>query len=286
MKNCLIQFASALLFGFVILSSLYAADWALSFGANDIIIKGARPLEDAPNGGTSHTPGIQLGIFGESNFESTIKQQGYFKVFIDWNKDKLDPDYIPMWFMGNYQAKAEMTSFSNNSSLNMLLDADFKINSVSSVEIITKLFPGVSVDYDNEISATSLKISAGQYAFEIDDDVPETRGYGREYLKRTEYAFSVMLDTRFALSDAFVLNLLAQTWKTGDQWLENQYKLQLDYDSGNWIKNSAFVVSILHTEYNLESYNKEDKTDPDYLPILPWNKDTLFQAYIVIPWNF
>ena len=162
MKNCLIQLAAALLFNFIITTSLYAADWALSFGANDIIIKGARPLEDAPNGGTSHTPGIQLGIFGESSFESTIKQQGYFKVFIDWNKDKLDPDYIPIWFMGNYHAKARLASFSNNTSLNMLLDADFKMNSVSSIELISKLFPGVSADYDNEILAASLKISAGR----------------------------------------------------------------------------------------------------------------------------
>mgnify|MGYP000477433631 CR=1 FL=1 len=286
MKNCLIQLAAALLFNFIITTSLYAADWALSFGANDIIIKGARPLEDAPNGGTSHTPGIQLGIFGESSFESTIKQQGYFKVFIDWNKDKLDPDYIPIWFMGNYHAKARLASFSNNTSLNMLLDADFKMNSVSSIELISKLFPGVSADYDNEILAASLKISAGRYAFEMDDDVPATRGYGREELKRTESAYSVMLDTRFTLADALALSLLVQSWKTDNQWLENQYKLQLDYDSNHWIKNSTFVVSLLHTEYNLESYNKEDKTDPDYLPILPWNKDTLLQAYIVIPWEF
>lgn len=286
MKNGLIQLASALLFGFIITPSLNASDWALSFGANDIILKGANPIEDAPNGDTSHTPGVQLGIYGESNSDLNIKQQGYFKVFVDWNKDKLDPDYTPMWFMGNYQTKAKLFSFSNNTSLNMLMDADLKINSVSAIEIITKLFPGISADYDNKTFAVSLKTSAGQYALEIDDDVPATRGYGREYLKRTEYAFSVMVDTRLALGDALVLNLLAQTWKTDDQWLENQYQLQLDYDSDNWIKNSTFVVSILHAEYNLESYNKEDKTDPDYLPILPWNKDTLLQAYIVVPWEF
>jgi len=37
-----------------LVSTAQAPQWTLSFGANDLILKGARPLQAAPDGGTSH----------------------------------------------------------------------------------------------------------------------------------------------------------------------------------------------------------------------------------------
>lgn len=277
---------TALLISGLISSPVYATtDWALSFGAQDMDVEGARPLEQAPNGSTSHTRGIQVAIHGESKAGADIKQRGYFKVFMDRDQDKLDPDHIPIWFTGSYQAKKTLHQFTKNTSLNLLFDADSKSNSVSSIERTIKLFAGINAEYNNRAFSAGLKTTIGRYALEIDDDVPKTRGYTRSDLKEIEYAYSITADTRIALGDAFGISLIAQTWQTGDQWLENQIKFKIDYDSNDWVKDSTFVVSVLHTEYNLESYNHEDKSAADYLPILPWNDDTLIQAYIIIPWD-
>lgn len=263
-----------------------ASQWALSFGANDMVVKNARPLEEAPNGDTSHTFGAQVALHGKSNREAAVQQSGYFKIFADKDKDHLDPDHIPIWFLGEYQAKSKLASLSKNSAIKMIFDAEYLSNTVSSIERKTKLFAGISAEYETRAFAASIKTNAGRYALEIDDDVPRIRGYDREGLKNIEIAYSIMADTNIALGEKFNLYMLAQTWQNGDQWLENQLKLQLNYDSNSWQKDSTVVVNITHTEYNLDSYNHADTGAPDYLPILPWTSDTLIQAYIKIPWNF
>lgn len=50
----------------------------------------------------------------------------------------------------------------------------------------------------------------------------------------------------------FDLNLAAQTWNDGDQWLENQYRLTLSYDTDYWEKGSQWLLYVEHTEYNLD----------------------------------
>jgi len=264
---------------------LYASDWSLSFGANDMIVEGARPLEQAPNGSTSHTFGVQLGIYGRSDPASEVIQRGFFKVFADKDNDKLDPDHIPIWFMAGYQIKSHLSSITSKTSLHALLDLDYKGNTVSSVERQSKIFAGVRAKYTADVFSAGLKTTAGAYSLEIDDDVSKTRGYGRDDYKIITTGFSISADTLFTIYPALTLNLQAQTWQSADEWLENQYTLQLDYNANDWVAGSTFVFSIKHTEYNLDRYNNADPSTPGFLTILPWNKDTLVQAYFVIPWN-
>ncbi len=282
LKPRLIQIISTLTFSFIVLSPSHAVGWALSYGINNLAVEGARPLDRAPDGSTSYTPGVQIALHGKSDSAATFQQSGYFKVFVDWDQDELDPDHIPIWFMGEYRGKMELVSFSQNTSLKILLDADSKANTVSSVERTVKLFAGISAEHNTKSFSMGLKTSFGLYFLEIDDDVPKTRGYVRDDFRNSELAYSIAADTQFALGDTFKLSLLAQTWRASGEWLENQYKLQLDYDSNDWVEDSTFVVSLLRSEYNLSIYQRSDIS----VPILPWNEDTLLQAFIIVPWEF
>ncbi len=271
----------------LISSSLYAANWSLSYGVNDLIVNNIQSLKKQPDGNSSHTPGFQIGIYGDNtlNTNTLLKQSGYVKLLLDIDLDGLDPDHIPIWFLGDYQAKVELFSLSGKASLNMLLDFYYKENTVSSIERQTKLFYGANIKKNHDNFKWELKASIGRYALGIDDDVPKTRGYNRKELNRVEMAYSVMGEGGFFIADDYTISLMAQTWQTGEQWLENQYTLQLNVDVGEWFMGSMLVVSIQHTEYNLDSYNQANIAVEEWLSVLPWNKDTLLQTYIIIPWE-
>ncbi|SQH78235.1 protein of unknown function [Shewanella benthica] len=77
-----------------------------------------------------------------------------------------------------------------------------------------------------------------------------------------------------------------QHWNDGSEWLENRYSVALNYAANTWIEGRVFVVSVEHSEYNLDPYAKVAVDDADYLPILPWDKDTLVRFHIDMPWDF
>jgi len=281
LKSQLIRIIAVVVMSLFFSLPAFAFDWGISLGMHNMSVEGARPLEQAPDGSTSYTPGVQVAFHAKSDVETAFQQKGYFKFLIDWDQDDLDPDHIPVWFNGEYRANMNIVSFSERTALKMVLDADSKANSVSSVERTLKFFGGVKGEYESKTFSVGLKTTVGYYFLEIDDDVPKTRGYGRDNFRNTAFAYSVTADTQFALGDRFKLILLAQTWQAQGDWLENQYKIQLDYDSNSWIEGSTVSVSLLRSEYNLDPYQRDDTN----LPILPWSEDTLFQAYIVMPFG-
>jgi len=260
----------------VCISSLNAAQWSYSLGLSDMLVKGAKPLSSAPNGDDSHTLGIQFGIYGQSDKDSKIQQSGYFKTIIDKDRDHLDPDHIPIWFLANYQAKMPFKTY-ESITLNAIFDADAKTNTVSSVEREFKFYAGGSAEYANSFFKTELKALLGRFALEIDDDVPKFKGFHRDALKEVSYGYSLAADARFSLSKNFGLTLGAQTWQSSGEMLENQYSLAVDYNSNSWIEKSKFIFSFVATQYNLDEYNQ------GAIHMLPWDEDYLFQAYMIIP---
>ena len=256
--------------------SVNALDWRIAFGGHDFIVEQE----------SSHTFGADVHFSLAHLTQSNILLTASIDVLVDHDKDKLDPDHIPIWFMSNYMAKGELVSLSANSALMWEVELDGKRNTVSSVEKQVKLFPAISYEYNTEAFFAAVKGAAGYYFLEIDDDVPRLRGYDREDFQNKTGAYSFAANTRIAMGKSMDLSLTAQHWNDGDEWLENKYGAALTYDSNFWIENSHLALSVEHTEYNLDPYAKINVSAPDYLAILPWNSDTLVRLYIDMPWEF
>lgn len=261
---------------FIILSSLFlpssaqAAQWRMMVGGHDFIVYQAN----------SHTLGSGIGISFADTTESDISLFGRFNTYFDFDIDELDPDHIPIWFQSDFVAEGELVRLTETASISWFVEAFDKRNTVSSVEQQQKLMPGFDFSINGQRYKIGTKASAGYYALEIDDDVPKSRGYSRGDLRNSTSALSLQLYATVAFSEKAGVNLSAQQWHDGDDWLENQYHLTLNYDAADWITDSLLVIDIIHTEYNLDSYN-----DPQKLPILPWDRDTFVRVFLEYPLN-
>lgn len=253
-----------------------ALDWRIAFGAHDTFVEQV----------DSHTFGAGASFSLSHVTESNILLTGALDIFIDHDKDKLDPDHIPVWFSSDYMAKGELFELSPNSAFHWEVELSGRRNTVSSVEKQMKLFPSIGYEYRSKAFDAGLKAGGGYYFLEIDDDVPRMRGYDRGDFQNKTGAYTLAGDTRIALGTSFDLSAKAQHWNDGSEWLENRYSVALSYDSNSWVEDSVFIMSVEHTEYNLDPYAKVSLDDPDYLPILPWDNDTLVRVYIDMPWDF
>ncbi|EDQ02132.1 hypothetical protein [Shewanella benthica] len=275
LKNCTLIF-TVLCLSLASTFSAQALDWRIAFGAHDIIVEQA----------DSHTVGVGATFALAHLTQSNILLIGSVDVFVDHDKDKLDPDHIPIWFSSNFMVKRELFRLSPDSAFQWEVEASSRRNTVSSVEKQLKLFPGIGYEYDTKNFFAAVKVGAGYYSLEIDDDVPRMRGYDRGDFQNQTGAYTLAADTRFSLGSSFELSAKIQHWNDGSEWLENRYSVALNYDANTWVEDSVFVVSVEHTEYNLDPYAKVAVDDADYLPILPWDKDTLVRVYIDMPWDF
>ena len=254
---------------------LSAADWRLNAGVHDFVV----PDMD------SHTPGLGAGISGKHLTQTGTALSGYVDVYWDRDKDKLDPDHIPIWFRSAFLARGRLYDVSPASRVNWLLDLRGKRNTVSSVEKQFKMLPGLSFEYSGASLGGSVSAFLGLYYLEIDDDVPKTRGYGRSDYGHGTGAYSVMLDGHTRWGDGWRLSGVAQHWGSDEAWLENQYKLELAWHEPG-TSDREYILSGEYTEYNIDVYAKVDLSAPDYVPILPWNSDLILRAYVSIPWPF
>lgn len=260
-----------LLAGLTLISTaLNAANVSLTFGGHDYIVQDEN----------SHTFGTNIGIIGEGVSDSGIRLNGSFTLFIDNDKDHLDPDHSPIWYKTDAQAIGEIYQPRQDVQLDWIIRFDGKCNTVSSVECEFKAFGGLRAEYKTSDLKIGLNATGGYYFLEIDDDVPKEYGYDRSDYKNDAMAYSVMADGEIKLAPKTKVYGRIQQWKDGSQWLENQYELVLNYDLSQWLKDSTFSIEAEHTKYNLEPYQKVG------LPIiLPWDNDTLIRVYLTISWK-
>lgn len=268
---------------FLTTPQLHAAEWGLSFGAHDMMVADI----DTPefNNGNSHTYGLNLGIFADQMTDSGILIQGSGEMFLDFDSDKLDPDHIPLWFKVRLMADGTIYSVNCLFGFHWLVDIRAKQNTVSGIENDMKQFIGLGLAYDNGTVHLALNGYGGFYYLEIDDDTPYTYGYERRDLGHGTDAVSVMAEATVALGGDFQLYGRLQRWSSvgvASSWLENESILELRYDADAWVSLSHLNLKIDHTRYNLEPYYRSDLG----VPVLPWDNDTLIQAYMTIPWEF
>ncbi|MGL4712414.1 MAG: hypothetical protein ACRCWP_07605, partial [Shewanella sp.] len=137
---------------------------------------------------------------------------------------------------------------------------------------------------DGQQLQAQLKAGAGYYYLEIDDDVPKTRGYERGDFGNSAFAYTFMGSLGVDVTPKLHMQVAAQTWQGDGQWLENQYLFELSYQTDFWRPNSVLILSAEHTRYNLAHYAKVDVNSSEYVPILPWDSDTLLLLSLVVPW--
>jgi len=300
----MINFIKKLVFSVLVFTAivptLKAADWMLTYGIHDFIVTQQN----------SHSFGVDMGIgiAGEAISESGVLLKGDFTVFFVHDRDKIDPDYEPIWYKTNIQIKRELYPLTTNIGTDWLISFDGKLNTLSGVEKQSKLFAGIGTDYttsaimfelkilagyyfleiDDDVPSVfgydtsammfELKILAGYYFLEIDDDVPSVFGYVPDDFQHETAAYTFIADSEVKLNRKMKAYTRIQQWRDTNQWLENQYELILSYDSAQWLKGSGLNISAEHTRYNLNPYQKVG-----FPPILPWNKDTLVRVYITVP---
>jgi len=75
-----------------------------------------------------------MGAYGEHVTESGLELSGYANVYFDRDKDKLDPDHIPIWFQTAFLTEGLLQRFSSTTNMHWLVYLRGKRNTVSSVE--------------------------------------------------------------------------------------------------------------------------------------------------------
>lgn len=245
-----------------------AADWSLTCGVHDLIVKDEN----------SHTFGADIGVAGKAATQWGVLMNGSLTAFFNYNKDKLDPDYEPIWYKSDLHMHGDLYPFGSNIQLDWLIRLDGKLNTVSAVEKQIKAFAGVGAHYGTSTMNLGLQTLAGYYFLEIDDDVPTVFGYGPNDFQHETAAYSLLAHSDIKLNPKTKLYTRIQHWRSNHQWLENQYELMVSYDVSEWMEGSSFHVSAEHTRYNLDPYQKAL-----FPPILPWNNDTLVRLYMSVP---
>jgi len=262
--------------------NLHAADIGLSFGAHDMMVSNI----DTPefDGGTSHTLGADLGLFANHETERGIRIDAVLDFYLDRDTDHLDPDHIPFWYKFRFDVDGPLYQINQKITLRWLIEMKNKINTVSSIEREVKQFLGADIEYKSSDLYIALKGYSGFFYLEIDDDAPAPYGYERRDLGNGTSAISLMLDTRFNLTEALLLKASIQNWSSvgvGSSWLQNEFIVDLSYSTDQWIKGSKVHLNIDAIKYNLDPYYRADLG----VPVLPWDNDTLVKSYMSIPWK-
>jgi hypothetical protein len=225
-----------------------------------------------------HTFGINAGLYVDYTGYNGINQSGFFEAFVDYDKEELDPDHIPVWFRANYEVDKVLFNINDNFDIEGVFDFDWKMNTVSSIEQYLKSGVGIGFDYHPSSLSFGLKVLGGTYYLELDDDVPEENGYNRDELGgefKGAYAYAATVGNQFS-KDMFA-QLEYSEWYDSDEWLEKYLALKINYSTILWDKDTSIQFSLESTTYNLSSLNKGE------VAILPWDDDMLLKLSVHIP---
>ncbi|MGI2258658.1 hypothetical protein [Shewanella sp. GXUN23E] len=253
-------------------ASASGLDWYLSYGVHDFQVE------------SSDTFGGNVALSFDYLSDNGIVAKGNADVYVDIDKDKLDPDHIPVWFQSAYFVRGNWLTLTPNLSLDWQVDLRGKRNTVSSVEKQIKFYPSLVLDYARPAFGARAQAGVGYFFLEIDDDVPKERGFERGEFGNDATAWTVDASGYYMLAPGWKLAAGVEYWADGSETLETKYRASLTADTSQWVADSEMVLSLEQSRYNLDPYDHLPKGDPDYLPILPWDTDTLFRLYMTVPW--
>lgn len=268
---------------FIAYSSLFAWQIDASLGAHDFIVSDIK--DDTPmdhiEAGTSHTLGLNIGVYASHTTDTGIDILAKAEAFLDRDKDHLDPDHIPVWFDFLFQANGSLYRFSQNNSVRWRFLADNKQNTVSCVERQVRQHIGVSYLFEKGGFSIEASAYAGFYYIEFDDDTPVARGYERMQLDDGEASNIFAIDAQYKW-DRLNVSGYARRYgaNAGGKWLETQLELLLSYKIDlSYSYTPTLNLKIRSSKYELDRFYDPSKG----IPVLPFDNDTLIQAYLKVP---
>jgi len=276
------------LFCFEIFTPLQAVEYDVSIGLHDFVVSDINNdnVNDGIDAGTSHTLGINSAVYVRHTTASGIKMLAKAEAFLDRDKDHLDPDHIPVWFDFLVSIDGKIAKINENSDFTWHLLMDNKQNTVSCIEREVRQHIGAGYAYHK--GGLELEASGyfGFYYIEIDDDTPSARGYTRQDTDDGEASNIISLEGSYQFNSVFSLSVYMRNYaaNTGFEDLEQNYEIHLVYKGvqESFGEGSSLNFKIKHSAYNFDRFYRADIG----VPILPFDNDTLIQAYVTVPLQF
>jgi hypothetical protein len=269
-------------------SSLSALDWGMTAGAHDFVVQDI--VNDTPNdglsAGDSHTLGLNVGVYLEHTTDYGIYLGAKAEAFLDYDKDELDSDHIPVWFKFYLDANGPMIKFNENHMFKWYVLMDNRQNTVSCVEREVRQHIGVGYNLQAGGFTLDANAYAGFYYIEIDDDTPVSRGYNRQQTDDGEASNVLELEMSYAFAHNWYVygGVRHYSANAGFEKLETDYQALLSYKTDWWGKGTSLNLNIEYNDYDLSRFTVVN-SDTQGLPILPFENDMLVQAYVTIPFG-
>ena len=267
-------------------ASLSAANFGVIAGVHNFIVSDIQ--NDVPtdgiSAGNSHTLGLHVGGFVNHTTPSNINLFAKIEVLFDNDKDNLDPDHIPIWFDSLVDIDGPVYSINKYNDIRWHLVMDNKQNTVSCIEREMRQHVGVGYQYTNKGLTFELNTYLGFYYIEIDDDTPLNRGYTRQDTDDGEASHVFELEVEYTFNREWSLYAKAKTYipNVGDERLEDNFETRLTYINSWFGEGTTMNFKVKHVKYNFDRFYK----DPPGVSILPFDNETLIQAYCTIPIEF
>ncbi len=285
MQNKIVQSA---LFATVLLSApLSAMEFEWSVGVHDLVVQDIKNdlVTDGISSGDSHTFGINTAIYVHHTTQSGINLNAKAEVFLDNDQDELDPDHIPIWFDFSFYVDGEMYKINENNQLTWLIKMDNRQNTVSCVEREVRQHLGLGYEYHKGGFTFDANLLAGFYYIEFDDDTPVARDYTREDTDDGEASHVYMLDAKYVFSKD--LSVFAEyrhyAANMGAATLEDNVNALVSYMGSNLFgEGTGFHLKAKYVKYDISRFYR----DSVGIDIVPFDNDTLIQAYVTIPVKF
>lgn len=272
----------------VFTATLQAVEYDVSVGLHDFVVSDIKNdlIADGIESGTSHTLGINGAIYLKHTTPSGIKMLAKAEAFLDRDKDHLDPDHYPVWFDFLITIDGNIHKIDNSNRFKWHILIDNKQNTVSCIEREVRQHVGAGYEYTK--GGLRLEVSGymGFYYIEIDDDTPSARGYTRQDTDDGEASNVISLEGDYKFNTDWSLSGYVRHYaaNTGFETLEQNYQLRLSYKGAvkTFGKGSTLNLKLKHSAYDFSRFYRPSVG----VPILPFDNDTLIQAYVTVPLHF
>ena len=272
----------------ILFSSISSAlDFEASVGVHDFMVSDIKNdvAADGISSGTSNTLGVNAAIYVSHQTKNNIKFLAKAEAFLDRDKDHLDPDHIPVWFDFLLDVNGPIYTLSDRSSFKWYILMDNKQNTVSCIEREVRQHIGAGYEYTNGGLTLDFNLYAGFYYIELDDDTPYARGYTRQDTDDGEASNVIEFEAKYNFNKNWSLygNIKRYAANTGGERLEDNIETLLTYKGSDFLSDGATVnLKVKYTQYDFDRFYRPEIG----VPILPFDNDTLIQAYVTLPISF
>lgn len=223
-------------------------------------------------------------MYVKNTTASNINIFAKFEAFLDYDKDHLDPDHIPVWFDGLIDIDGAIYSINDKNLLKWYVVFDNKQNTVSCIEREIRQHVGLGYEYKNDTFSLATNAYLGFYYIEMDDDTPVNRGYTRQDSDDGEASNAIEVELKYTINKEWSLYLKAKRYmaNAGFATLEDNLESLVTYKTDFLTQNSSLNLKVKYVKYDLDRFYR----DPPGVPILPFDNETLIQAYYSMPIEF